>query len=141
MNIDWYEQTGHIPGTIQVFRELGYSFGLDWDGEVMIHAPEFLDVDTTTKLLKRFGVGLSAQLEYEGREAKSVCVGGPKSGESYGTYCTGPILFHISRARWAVYKLKPYRDKDPRAWFVGYATSKKKARQRWLNANPSEIWR
>ena len=130
-HLDLIARLGHLPFELDFLRACGYRFGLDWDGEVQIEPPEFLDVASVTALIERFQPGIETQLGFEGRRARSVCVGGPKNGTPVTGSYWQPTLFHIKRGEWAVYKAKDYI--DPRAWFVGKATSKKKARALWFS--------
>lgn len=128
--LDRLAEIGHLPFDLDFMRAIGYQFGQDWDGEVVIEPPEFLDVERTTNLIRRFQKGIKRRLYFEGRRAREVCVGGPKNGARHSGSPISPVLFHIRRGEWAVYRVKNIR--DPRAWFLGIATSKKKARQLWL---------
>lgn len=118
-----------IPFDLGFLRELGYGFEEDWDGQLVITQPEDIDIKQVTEIIKQFHKTIKKRLYFERCKAHSVCVGGPMNGKSYGMLKlpNEPILFHISRCKWAVYSTKDYD--DPRAWFVGIATSEKKARQ------------
>lgn len=121
---------GHLPFDLDFLRALGFRFGEDWDGEVLIEPPAEIDVDAMSELVRRFAPGIKQRLHFEGQKAKAVCVGGPKNGQPYyGFALHRPLLFHLARAQWVVYRVKSYD--DPRAWYVGMATSRKKAQQLW----------
>jgi len=118
-----------MPFDLDFFRELGFEFGLDWDGQLIIECPEIIKIENLIDLFKQFGEGIKKRLYFEGQKAKSVFVGGPLNGQS----CLGcrlipndPICHHVKRGEWLVYIIKSYE--DPRAWFVGKTTSKKKAK-------------
>jgi len=131
--LDNLERVGGVPFELDFLRALGFEFGEDWDGEVLITAPASIDVHGMTELVGRFKKGIKRRLYFEGRNAMSVCVGGPCNGRRHNTSpgCCTPVLFHVGRAQWAVYGFKSYR--DPRAWFLGTATNRQKARALWLS--------
>jgi hypothetical protein len=127
--LKWQEDSGILPFDLDFLRELGFEFGEDWDGEIIIECPEKINIEDFIKLIKRFAKGIKTRLYFEGQKAKRICVGGPMNGKPH--FKVGipnePILFHLKRGEWAVYSIKSYD--DPRAWYVGLATSKKKARE------------
>lgn len=117
-----------MPFDLDFFREVGFEFGLDWDGQVVIEHPIEVSIDNLLKLIMKYEDGIRTRLFFEGQKAKRVFVGGPLNGQS----CFGngipnqPICRHVKRGEWLVYIVKSYS--DPRAWFVGKASSKKKAK-------------
>ncbi len=140
-HLDFIAKNGWLPFELDLFRELGYRFGEDWDGELLIEPPRSLDVEAVTKLIARFSKGIKTRLHHEGVKSRTVCVGGPMNGQPYDTGCIvwqKPILFHLKRCSWAVYFVKGNGIDDPRAWFVGLATSKRKARQLWIEQLTTE---
>ncbi len=130
--LDWMAQNNMVPFDLDFLRQLGFSFSEDWDRELLVQSPESIDVDVMTKLVCRFTKGIKRRLYFEGQKAMAVCVGGPKNGVSIDMAPRDPLLFHLGRGEWAVYGRKEYGLNDPRAWFLGLATSKKKARAFWL---------
>lgn len=117
-----------LPFDLDFLRELGFEFGLDWDMQLIIERPESVDIDRIVELLKYFAKGIETRLYFEGQKAKSVFVGGPLNGKAYSGfyYPHQPICHHIKRGEWVVYKVKDYD--DPRAWYIGTASSNKKAK-------------
>jgi len=120
--------TGRVPFDLDFLRELGFKFGTDWDGELTIEHPETIDVVEMVELIMCFAKGIKQCLYFEGQKAKRVCVGGPCNGREHFQmgYPGQRIIIPLKRAQWAVYIVKSYQ--DPRAWYVGIASSKKKAK-------------
>ena len=116
------------PFDLDFFREVGFEFGLEWDGQLIIEFPESVSVDKLTTLIKQFSEGIKKSLYFEGQIAKSVLVGGPMNGKPYfnSGWPNHPLCYHVKRGEWLVYMVKS--QDDPRAWFVGKAKSKKKAK-------------
>lgn len=116
---------------LDAFRELGYSIHEDWDGELLIEEPEYIDVGTATAILMVGENQIRHSLSFEQEIKLSRFMGGPLDGKRHEE--PSKILkekerlkgFRIERAKWAVY----YFETDGRAIFRGYATSEKKARQ------------
>jgi hypothetical protein len=131
-------ETGQVPFDLDFIRALGFHVGQDWDDELVIEPPEFLDVDSVAELVRRFEKGIKKRLYFEAQRRLSVCVGGPKNGTPADgcSGLSGPVCFHIKRGEWAVYARKR-NSNDPRCWFIGTATSKKKARQLWFDKTKS----
>lgn len=117
-----------VPFDLDFLREIGFEFGLDWDGQLIIEYPETVSVDKLTNLIKQFSGGIKKSLYFEGQKAKRVLVGGPMNGKPYfnAVMPNHPLCFHIGRGEWLVYMIKNHD--DPRAWFVGKTSSKKKAK-------------
>lgn len=126
--LDKLARIGCMPFDLDFLREIGFEFGLDWDGEILIEFPEKVSVEKLTDLIKQYTKGIKTRLYFEGQKAKSVYVGGPLNGKPY--FSAGipnePICHHVKRGEWLVYMVKSYD--DPRAWFVGKVTNKKKAK-------------
>lgn len=138
--LDWLERSDQLPFDLDFLRELGFAFGEDWDGEVMITPPDSVNMPQFTALVRRFERGIKTRLYFEGRKALQICVGGPKNGVPYDpgrAVWNSPILYHLKRGSWAVYAIADPSE-DPRARFVGYATSKTKARDLWCSAVKGE---
>ena len=118
-----------IPFDVDFLREIGIEIGKDWDGELIINYPD--DIPQRMRdLVEDFKGGIKKRLWFEGEHAKSCYIGGPYNGKPYwySQYHipNKPVCFHIERKKWAVYMVKSID--DPRAWFMGYATSKEKGK-------------
>ena len=130
---------GHrLPFDLDFLRALGFEFSLDWDDEVLVKPPASLEVRDVAGLIAEFKDLILRRLKTDAHHDQQVCVGGPCSGKRHdGCGCT-PILFHLCRRSWAVYKTKSYPSTDERAWFIGMTTSKAKARRMWYQARRPE---
>ena len=117
-----------MPFDLDFLREIGFEFGLDWDGQLIIEYPKEVSVDKLLNLVKKYEEGIKKRLYFEGQKAKRVYIGGPLNGQPYfmAGWPNYPICYHVKRGEWLVYMVKNYD--DPRAWFVGRTTSKKKAK-------------
>ena len=100
--------------------------------------PESVAVEKLTNLIKQYAEGIKTRLYFEGQQAQTVYVGGPLNGQSYYklAWPNHPICHHVKRGEWLVYMVKNYE--DPRAWFVGKTTSKKKAKTLKFQNNQSK---
>jgi len=118
---------GGLPFDIDFLRELGIEIGSDWDGEVIIKYPDDIP-ERMRNLIEEFEDGIKTRLHHEGIHAKECFVGGPLNGKGFYDYRmrNGVYCHHLARGEWAVYKIRS--PDDPRAWFMGMATSKKKGR-------------
>jgi hypothetical protein len=123
----------YLPDTIRFLETLGFEFQLDWDDELEISHPSEIQPEQVSLALRQYADYIVAYLRRRRQKALSHCIGGPFSGRRHGWYYwpsfdgTRYRQFHglnVSRAKWAVYELM----KDGRAYFRGYATSRKKAR-------------
>lgn len=130
--LKWMSRNSMVPFDLDFLREIGFEFGLDWDGQLIIEYPDIISGEYLANIAKTFAEGIKKQLYFEGQKAKSVFIGGPLNGQPYsGTGCYAgwpnePICHHVKRGEWLVYMVKSHD--DPRAWFIGTATSKKKAK-------------
>jgi hypothetical protein len=133
--LDVLERRGGMPFDLDFLRAMGWRFGLDWDGELEVEEPLAVNVAEMTDLIHRFDRGITKRLEFEGRRAREICVGGPCNGRAVPVFrfYGDPVYFHLGRAKWAVYHIRSRA--DGRAWFVGEARSKAKARRLWLIAS------
>ena len=122
-------QRNSMPFELDFLRILGFEFDLDWDNELTIECPEEIDMELFVTWLRKFVPAIKQRLKFEGIRAKECFVGGPYNGQEYFNYIppNNPLCLHIKRAKWAVYMTKS--SDDPRAWFMGYATSKKKGKE------------
>lgn len=112
---------------LEVLRALGIELSLDWDDQLILRAPSRIEYDEIKKVAEKYNDVFIHDLQGERRRALSVCVGGPKNGQRHGwsgawnkIHCV-----NVHRACWAVYEIQD----DGRAFFRGYAKSRKKARQ------------
>lgn len=124
----WMEKAEILPFDLDFFRALGFEFGEDWDGELIIKIPDEVKIEQIVDLIRKFSKGIKKRLYFEGQKTKRVLVGGPLNGKPYinTEMPNKPIVFHIKRGEWAVYTIKSHE--DPRGWFVGMTTSRKKAK-------------
>lgn len=117
---------GGVPFDIDFLREIGIAIGLDWDDELIIKYPDDIP-DRMKKLISEFREGIKKRLGFERKRRQHCFVGGPLNGKGYDWIEPNkPFCYHVKRSEWAVYIVKSWE--DPRAWFVGTATSKKKAK-------------
>jgi len=131
------QSSTYIPFDLDVLRAIGFTIGLDWDGEVLVEPPESIDPEKMADLILRFKSGTAIRLGFEGYRARSVCVGGPRNNTPHNTYRGTPLIFHVARAEWAVYCVVSCD--DPRALYVGTATNKVAARAMWHRANLTTV--
>ncbi|MEO1063780.1 MAG: hypothetical protein AAFZ07_20370 [Actinomycetota bacterium] len=130
--LDRMERCGWAPFELDFLRELGFEFHLDLDGAVEVDLPAAIDLEQLASLIGRFGRGIRQGLEHERSMRMRVCMGGPCDGRRHRSGFSEPLLYHLARGRWAVYSRSRHHYNDSRAWFVGEATSKPKARQLWV---------
>ena len=132
--LDWMSRNSMIPFDLDFLREIGFEFGLDWDGQLIIEYPETVSAETLTNLIKQYAEGIKKRLYFEGQKVKRVYVGGPLNGKSYlgFTAPNQPMCHHVKRGEWLVYMVMNYD--DPRAWYVGKTSSKKKAKMLKLSS-------
>jgi len=106
---------------------LDVEFSMDWDGEVFIEYPEHVDVERLRSYLKEHGSALAVMFSDRESRKQQVLVGGPFANKPNwrwspaGTF----IVLRVKRAKWAVYR----QHGDGRAFFMGLATSEKKAKR------------
>lgn len=121
---------------LEVLELLGFKFGLDWDDSLTCVSPASIDVVAANRIVAEFRDAVRDDLL--GRRYRDLrrCNGGPRHGrvhnwlfwmeqrgnEHVAIPSYNPV--HVARAKWAVYRCDP----DQRAYFVGYAKSKRKAR-------------
>lgn len=131
---------------ISFLRALGFEFHIDYDCELLIEKPDEVSVDDVLEALGAWrenwrGI-LARQVKYEGQCERREFCGGPLHGQRHSVdyhlmyhHFRG---YHLARAKWAVYEFQP----DGRAFFRGYATSERKARDgrfvRSSNANAKD---
>lgn len=138
--LDQLQRIGGAPFELDFLRELGFSFGVDFDGSLEVEIPASVDVDRIAKLVARFEKGIRSRLEHERQVRMRICVGGPLNGQrvpSNDWY--RPYLYHVGRGQWLVYGRKRREYDDHRFWFIGKATSERKARilwAQWWNGAP-----
>jgi len=117
-----------VPFDLDFLRELGFEFGIDWDGQLIIEYPETISLEKTVNLVKKYENGIKTRLHFEGQKVKRVYVGGPFNGKPYyhGGFPNQLLCHHVKRGEWLVYMVKSHN--DPRAWFLGKTSSKKNAK-------------
>jgi hypothetical protein len=123
---------GGLPFDIDFLREIGIEIGQDWDGELIIEYPS--DIPQRMRdLIEEFGEEIKKRLHHEGIHARESFVGGPLSGKRYYNWIqpNKPFCYHVKRKEWAIYMVKSHD--DPRAWFIGTATSKKNGKLMKIN--------
>lgn len=118
------EKMQFLPHTLEFLKLFGFRFGLDLDEQVIIESPETVVVAEIVSELEKHNEAIKRDLTIRAKNARQQCVGGPFNGRRHCQYFGCPILFHIKRAKWAVYVVS----RDGRAFFLGYETSKKKGR-------------
>ena len=125
-------------------RDLGFKVGLDYDDALIVESPLSVNPGDVAKQIERHGDTIIGELRGEREHALRRYIGGPLDGQSAcgvyappcrhpdGTYSNGFRGFRVRdesgkriRAKWAVYE---FDRRDGRAFFRGYATSEKKAR-------------
>jgi hypothetical protein len=123
-HLEMMKESGQrIPFDLDFLRELGIKIGKDWDEELVIEYPADIS-QRMRKLIEKFSEGIKRRLYFENQDALRCFVGGPLADKPHGCLRhNNPFCYNVKRGKWAVYLVK--NSKDPRAWFVGYATSKK----------------
>ncbi len=115
-----------LPHDLDLLRAIGFTFGYaDPDCKELDIQPPSLSSREMVAALKQYDAAIKSVLHWERKQRLSICCGGPRNGHRYRRYKSDIIAFHLARAKWAVYEVGP----DGRAWFRGYATSAKKAKQ------------
>ncbi len=107
----------------------GYGVSIDWDGALLIESEAELPDNLRAWLFEHQGE-LRSSIEFKGRVARAIYLGGTKDGERhhYYHYHLNPFVYvHIARAHWETYKMK--QRNDPRLFYVGRSTSKAKAKR------------
>jgi len=110
---------------VRLLEHLGFSFPMDFDGDVLIESPSEVRVSDIVALLLERGNKeiVDRTIRFRARRNMRVCVGGPMNGQRHdGRFWSCELLYHLGRAEWAAYLVSP----DGRAYFVGMATSKKR---------------
>lgn len=128
--IDELARIGSIPFDLDFLRVLGFDFSLDWDGRVIIEYPEAVEPAQVATLASKFYKQIAMRMKFEQTRRMSVCMGGPMDGQAHRGYRGLPLIYHVSRGKWAVYRVRAYD--DPRAVFVGCAKNRKAARSLWV---------
>ena len=112
---------------VELLEAVGFEFHLDYDGELLIEAPAGLTAfDLVAELRNvRFEQDLRNAIVRRAARNLRQCVGGPMNGQPHGgSYWEIGPTYHLARAQHAAYATA----RDGRAFFVGNATSKRKAR-------------
>lgn len=118
-------------GAIPFLESIGFTFELDWDGELTMSYPENMDGLTVANALAEQGTHITKNLKGWAALDRRQLLGGPFNGRAHGHREGTRIPMPVRRGRWAVYVVAA----DGRAWFRGYATSEAKAR--WLDLLPT----
>lgn len=126
--------------TVALLESVGFTFGLDFDDELMIEYPlEFDPKPLADKLATEHVQEITNYLKRRGQRAREQFVGGPLDGQPHkgliwltvevGTTLVtyGYLLHHVAPADWAVYLGNPH---DGRAFFQGSVTSERKGRRK-----------
>lgn len=117
---------------LKFLEQLGVTFEMDWDDEVIIEVPEDLEAADVMNAIKSepFGKDLSESVVYRAKASRAVFVGGMLNGKRTGWIGLRQwFANHVKRGRWEVYE----RVNDGRAFFRGYATSQAKAKRGEIN--------
>ena len=115
-----------LPDSFKLLKMLGFRFSLDWDGEVEIEAPEFIDVEQlAARVRSEWLEAIQSRLRIESANRMHQCVGGPFSGQPHHKIYPTPVCIKVGPAQWAAYGTRI----DGRAIFAGMATSEAKARK------------
>jgi hypothetical protein len=122
--------TRFLPDVV-TFLERHFGFAVEFgdpDGmEIEIDGRDLSGAEIT-EALNLYSTAIRDQMLRRQHESMRVCIGGPLNGQPHA-WCGGPrhaIAVRIGPRRWAAYEIG---DDHLRAWFRGYATSEKKARQ------------
>ena len=129
---------------VEFLESAGWTFELDWDDELIVSVPAGQAVADLVAAVKRLPDAVVDRLRRQRRRNLQTYVDGPLQGRSYQTQwgvgvdvdyvrleeegpavrVMRPILVHVSRGRWACYRVA----EDGRAYFIDWASSRKKAR-------------
>lgn len=121
-----------LPSTLDFLKSLGFEFALDYDDELIISSPEWIDPKQIAGAFATdYREATVTQLRINRERALEQFVGGPLSGRHCGLMF-GPRAISVKRyrlpfeggAHWCAYFVKI----DGRAIFCGMTTSEKKAR-------------
>lgn len=130
-----------LPDTVRLLEAMRFKFGVDFDGSLTWEAPQFIPVGKLVALVHEHQAEIAQHLIGREQWNRMRCYGGPLDGRRHGWYYRHLPLYdeqmkfvrylnnfeavRVERAKWAIYRL----ERDRRAFFVGYATSKANARQ------------
>lgn len=114
-----------LPNTIRFMRQLGFEFHLDWDGELEIEYPLDLTPGQIAQALLSHDREIACVVKRQAACDREQCVGGPFNGRRHEWLRGNLEGLRVKRGCWAVYLVVP----DGRAFFQGFASSEKKARQ------------
>ncbi len=125
-----------LCNTRHLVRALGFTVGLDYDGELLIEQPATVSVERIVELLRLAKASLASEIEGERKWNQMIYVGGPMNGKRHAGGCSQWLTVHVGRARWAAYYRRPDWWRDGRAFYIGEATNKRKARLLAFNEGP-----
>lgn len=117
-----------LPGTLDTLRLLGWSFHLDENDDLVItHPPKAISNERWVDVLMQCRKRVKQDVIFKANRERRQFVGGPLNGQRHQEdgYCKAGIAKSLGRADWVAYRL----EKDGRAFYLGKATSKKKANQ------------
>lgn len=122
-----------IPRTVEFLEELGFAFGIDFDELPMVSYPKRLNpVQIADKLLTTYENGLVNYLLHRANRERWQLVGGPQNGCGHDYEIGDVIAIPNGRRNWSAYLVSP----DGRAFFQGFATSKRAAKCLELKPSP-----
>ena len=114
-----------IPGIVHFLESVGFQFELDWDDELTIVYPADLTGETLADALAKHGNAIIKTVKVAAAAERRQCMGGPYNGTQHGWGTDERIVLPICRGKWVVYLVAA----DGRAWFRGYATSKREGKR------------
>lgn len=113
-----------------VLALFGYALALDYDGQLIVESEEPLPAHVRDWLFRHQG-SLRETLEFKGRRARAVFVGGSLNGQLHDRGGCEPkgsrIVRRIGPRHWEVYVCR--ESQDPRRYYVGRTTSEAKAKR------------
>lgn len=130
-----------LPTVEQLLRAVGFKFAVDYDGSLQWTAPESIDVAKLKFIVEHGEAAIAREILSREVRLRRCCYGGPMDGRRHAWlfhylgrinaagevigYAPHYVPVRVNRAKWATYRLQ----EDGRAFFVGYATSERKARR------------
>lgn len=112
---------------LDFLEQLGVTFEMDWDNQVIITVPDELKASDVLKLIEQecFGKHLARAVKFRAEVDRAVFVGGLRNGDPICLFGIRWVANRVKRGRWEVYELVS----DGRAFFRGYAASEHKAKR------------
>lgn len=118
----------YLPDVVTFLtRHFGLSVSLeDAEGKELGIRARDISAAQLEKVLRLYDAPIKTYLDRQRDRGLEICIGGPFNGERHhGDMCGAMVVRRVARAKWAVYRVG---DDHLRAWFVGFASSEKKAR-------------